>query len=281
VRAAAKHWASVDGSMAGDNDWVRKYIESRVERGREWRSRLDDHKELAKALRYVRILGRSFRPVSVRHENPCGSLDDKGKKIMGFCKLEDAIEKARSAAPQERKEWPKKPEHQVLAFLIREAVKNELRFGDLLLGLQEVFDELIFITDEFAVKPYGEKKECRADIVALGRKIGRFFPVFIELKNARSLGRLKEQLDDAERLLWHSAHARGSFTRFLSAVSGVPVENIAQEESAARKMLIWPKSPSGNESQVVNVAREDGFIVVDFERSLSPDVPYTFVGGAF
>jgi hypothetical protein len=60
---------------------------------------------------------------------------------------------------------------------------------------------------------------------------------------------------------------RDPFRGFLSAVSDVPLEMIDQEKNAAKKMLIWPKSPSGNEAKKVNETRKKGFLIVDFERT--------------
>jgi hypothetical protein len=254
--------ALINGNVASERGWVTEYIESRVERGKEWHSRLKAHMKLAKASRYIRILGREFRPVSISDVNPCGHLRDIGDREIPSCgSLEDAIAKAHSAT--ERKPGANKPEHQVQAFLIRAALQNELQFGRfhrVLPDFSDVFDELIFVTDELSMK----NGEVRADIVALGGSGGQFFPVFIELKNERLLSKLKRQLNDADEWLWRTAQARDPFSRFLSAVSGVPLENIRQDEEAARKMIIWPKSRSGNEAITVNEARE-GFLIVEFE----------------
>jgi hypothetical protein len=252
---------TTDENIAGYKDWVKDNIESRVERGKEWRSQLKAHKDLAKASRYIRILGRDFRPVSISDVNPCGHLRDKDDEEIGNCpSLTDAIAKARSAT--ERKPGADKPEHRVQAFLIRAAMQNDLRFGQVLPIFSDVFDELIFVTDELAVKPGNEKKEYRTDIVALGGKREQFFPVFIELKNERLLGELKKQLDSAYNMLWKNDRAREPLRRFLSAVSGVELAKIDQE---ARKMIIWPKSLSGIESELVEQARNEGFLIVDFE----------------
>jgi hypothetical protein len=254
-----------DGNIVGHRDWVKEFIETRVERGKEWRCRLEDHKELAKASRYVRILGRTFRPVSISDINPCGHLryKDSNDEIKSCPRLNDAIKRAGSAT--EQKPGANKPEHQVQAFLIRAALQNVSQFGrfhGVLPDFSNVFDELIFITDELSMN----NGKVRADIVALGGSGGQFFPVFIELKNHRRLSELKRQLNDADKWLWKEAQARDPFSRFLSAVSGVPLENIRQDEEAARKMIIWPKSRSGNELITVNEARDKGgFLIVAFE----------------
>ncbi|MDE2005877.1 MAG: hypothetical protein KGI51_04860 [Rhodospirillales bacterium] len=263
--------------QATAGDWV-DLIESRIELGREWRRRLADHKELASASRYVRILGRTFRPVSISDRNPCGHLrhKDKDREIEGRRDLEKIVAETRSATSGEPKAG--KPEHGVQAFLIRAAMQKELRFGANLSGFSDLFEELIFITDEFSL----DNGKVRADIVALARKPqqqrqdARFFPVFIELKAKRTLTTVLKQLRNAHDLLWKNERARRAFVQFLSAVSGVPTDQIDQNPEAPRRMVIWPKSSSGEEVPEVEAARKDGFLFVEFVFVASARPPYTF-----
>ncbi len=254
---------SYGGSIADEKDWVKEHIESRERLGKEWRCRLEDHKKLAMKSRYIRIKGRKFRPVSIGGVNPCGHLrDERDQEILECDSLEEAIAKADSAT--EQKPGANKPEHRLQAFLILAALQNPVQFGRfhrVLPDFSDEFDELIFITDEFSMK----NGKVRADIVALGGKGGRFFPVFIELKNYRGFDKLRDQLNNACEWLWKNDQARDPFRRFLSAVSGVALEKIDQEDKSARKMLIWPKSPSGKEAKKVDDARECGFLIVGFE----------------
>jgi hypothetical protein len=250
--------------MAGNINWVAEHIESRVVRGAQWREQIEEHARLAKAFRYVRILGNGFRPVSISGVNPCGRLveDGSGKEIERCDSLADAIGKACSAKPTEERPGKDKPEHRVQAFLIRAALLNNLRLEQLFPNFGDAFDKLIFVGDELAVKD--DQGELRADMIAVGQKDdGPYFPVFIELKNDRQLTTLKGQLNNACERLWKNDGARTAFARFLSAVSGVPVNPDPLVD--ARRMLIWPKSPSGSEAASVQAARDEGFIVADFE----------------
>ncbi len=254
--------------MTGDNiEWVEKYLESRIKRGEQWKDQLSDHKRLAKASQYVRILGDGFRAVSISDENPCGRLLDKdGNEIKKDVDLKVVIKNAKSV--KKYKPRGNKPEHRLQAFLIRAALQNEQEFGrfhHLLPMLKNTFDEIIFVTDELAIKPGKGQEERRADIIALGSKDGEFFPVFVELKNDRLLTELKDQLNGASKLIWEDERARAPFRRFLSAVSGVEIDRIRHDAGAARKMLIWPKSASGEEVRRVSEARQEGFLIVDFE----------------
>jgi hypothetical protein len=53
------------------------------------------------------------------------------------------------------------------------------------------------------------------------------------------------------------------FAKFLNAVTRVNVDT----SENAKLMLIWPKSPSGKESESVKEARRLGFLIADFEPS--------------
>ncbi len=64
-------------------------------------------------------------------------------------------------------------------------------------------------------------------------------------------------------MLWENEEARSAFAKFLTAVAGVGVDTSAK----AKRMIIWPKSPSGNESESVKEARREGFLIADFEPS--------------
>jgi hypothetical protein len=251
-----------DRKMPKVQEWIAEHIQSRISRGRQWREELTAHAKLANDFRYVRILGNGFRPVSISIINPCGHLNDKfGKEIDCCHTLAEALEKAKSADRDEHEPGADKPEHRVQAYLIREALRQGLRFQQAFQGFSNEFDELIFVTDELNLEA-GENK-LRTDMIAVGGKNGAYFPVFIELKNGRELTTLKRQLENANTMLWKNDEARGPFAEFLNAVTGVDVGTSGE----AKLMLIWPKSPSGRESKDVKEARRNGFLIADFEPS--------------
>lgn len=96
------------------------------------------------------------------------------------------------------------------------------------------FDELIFVTDEL------KAGDIRADIIALGGKDGKYFPVFIELKGIRSFSRVLEQLSAAQREM---AEFRSSFVEMLVKGTGKPVETISFDEY--KLLVVWPGAPRG------------------------------------
>lgn len=237
---------------------------NRVENGKKWRLKLDVHQKLAENERYIRILGRGFRAISVSASNPCGKLvTADGSAIPNRRTLEQAIEDAFSA--KDSKPGANKRELRAQAKLVRFAMQNDLRFHAELKNLSCELSELIFVTDEFAHKSSETSTQCRADMIALASyksSKNRFFPIFIELKASRSLKKLLSQLDIAHQFLWKDLRNRSVFTQFLSAVSGVDLSSVENSDDSARKMLIWPESTSGKESDSVKEARTRGFIVV-------------------
>lgn len=245
--------------MPDAQNWIQKHIVSRIYRGTQWREKLSEHAVLAKDFRYLRILGEGFRLVSLNPTNPCGHLNDKNGDELGWCR--DISEAMELGVGTDHNPKANKPEHRIQAYLIREALQNELRLHQAFEGFEKEFDELIFVTDELNLEA-GEDK-LRADIIAVGGKNGKYFPVFIELKNKRALSELVDQLKKAKTKLWENEEARGPFAEFLNAVSGVDVDTSAK----AKMMLIWPASTSGNESERVKEAREEGFLIANFEPS--------------
>ena len=254
---------------------MNKHIKPRVTLGKEWRGEFKKHQQLAQESRYIRMRRDNFKPVSISKKHPCKHLrDEVNRPIKESRSIDDAILKAQGARATDWDLGAAQPEHEVQAFLIRTALTNAKQFGrfhqEFLDCLDGIFDDLIFVTDELLID-----RRIRADIVALGGNDGKYFPVFIELKNTRSLKTVKDQLDKAYHWLWENKLVREQFCHFLEAASGVSFDKISQDENAAKKIIIWPKPKTGREAPSVNMARKDGFIVVDFEL-VSDKATYKF-----
>ncbi len=246
----------------GNPKWV-EYIQSRFERVKQWREEMPTHEQLAKNYRYVRILGKSFRAISISPANPCGRLIKKGgsKPVEGKPSIKAAIQSALNAedyAPNADKK-----ELKIQAFLIRHALMNGQKLHGVLKGFDDELDELIFVTDELSTG------ELRADIIALGGKNGQYFPVFIELKVKRELKRLMEQLEGAQALM---NIAGKDFIKMLSAASGIPNEKISFD--GYRLMIVWPPVSGGNEVNRVEGARSKGFLFAEYSQQ--DDAGYEF-----
>lgn len=249
-------------------DWL-KHLNNMAKLAKDWRCEgLEVHNRLAVDFIYVRINGAGFRPISICQHNPCGRLiKGNGKPLLGTPKIKNAIravEVAKPAAhfgPAGGKENAK-PEHKLQASLIHWALMHDLAFHQRFDDFDHVFDELLFVTDEFSAG------DIRADIIALGRKGETYFPVFIELKVKRQLSRLIQQLDAAKEAMRIAKH---DFFDFLSAVTGIEKNRISSEP---RLILLWPTSVSGEERKTVRTAREKDYLTAEYH----PDGHIRFAG---
>ncbi|KXU97825.1 hypothetical protein CR51_21905 [Caballeronia megalochromosomata] len=236
-----------------DSSW-HQHLEQMTNFVRLRRQRHDALGELADRFIYLRVGGNGFRPVSIRSDNPCGSVYIQGKAIETTPFVDVAIQLAKSAEHREDAPGNKKPEHRVQAHLIYQAIKDPTSLPALL-DYEQFFDELIFLSDEFRLG------EIRADIIALGKKDSRYFPVFIELKAERSLTRVLLQLEKiSERFLKVPDAGRA----YLAAASGVDMSFIDVEP---RRIIVWPASPSGKESPAVASARSKGIVTIGFTQT--------------
>lgn len=200
------------------------YLGRMTEFARERASSPDyDAAELARKGRYIRIGGNGFRPISIESGQPCGALEGVAGPVASFAK---ALATTGSKAGTSRSA---KPEHRLQAFLIRSAFTAPDQMPSLL-GCADLFDELHFVTDELKLDA------IRADLVFLGRKGDRYFPVLMELKVSRQLGRLDEQLAGAKiALLAYAENARA----FMSAAVGsVKPEQI--DIAMTCSVIVWP-----------------------------------------
>ena len=233
------HQLSQDGeTMSTVNDWER-YIIKKGELLDNWS---DDQKKIMKKLAekwiYIRVGGDKYRPVSIHPDNPCGSLKrpNGSESEIGCNKfLNTALKDADAAAPaDEKKPGNKKPEHVVQAGLIHHALLHGMLLNGRLNGFSEFFDELIFVTDEL------KAGKIRADIIALGGKGGKYFPVLIELKGIRSFERVLKQLVDAQKEM---TKVKDNFVEMLAKGTGKTAASISFDEH--KLFVVWPEAPSG------------------------------------
>ena len=178
--------------------------------------------------RYVRINSSKFRAVSLDAENPCGHLHRSNIEVRGKI-LKSALFEA--ADPECKNHVPgnAKPEHRVQAFTIWQAL-NDPQGLPKVLGIADHVDALWFVTDELSLPP------IRADVILLGERAGRYFPVFVELKDGRTT-EVAAQLNDAVKI---ASAVSAEFRQFLSAATGKPVDAIEMER--AIPMAIWGSS---------------------------------------
>ncbi len=125
------------------------------------------------------------------------------------------------------------PEKALQSFLIRNALSNARRMKALEKALG-ANSEVLFITDELSLPDGEDKVVC--DLLAL--RNGQT-PVIIELKSARHLGRLVQQVKSYANLIDSN---RAEFSRLYSEVLGVTVTL----RHAAEKWIVWPPPAKGD-----------------------------------
>lgn len=145
------------------------------------------------------------------------------------------------------------------SWLIAEAHMNARRLVSINAASKATSDpvELVFVTDEIPVPVHDGKIVC--DILALRRDGGRSTPVLLELKDARMLARLVEQVDDYAALV--DAHV-GLFEKLYAAVLGDPVKF----DGPTEKWIVWPAAGDGVDPREDELA-EKGIRVVAYRES--------------
>lgn len=256
---------------------------AREKLARQWRQKLKDIRTLAEREVYIRMLGLSFRPVSLSPYNPCGKLTKENGQTIGATKsIDRALEIAEEGHSHEAKNG--KPEHILQAGLIHYALTHDLELKDRFLGFEKHFDELLFVGDEVRLNKVGS---VRADLLALGRKGDVFFPVFLELKVGRHSQELRRQLENAYEA---TSKTKNSFIRMLSQSTDVPYEKIQFDQY--KLLMIWPALASNSRSKADLSVDTKGescaghYLMGEFEflktkASLLFDVPIKFVAADF
>lgn len=175
--------------------------------------------------RYVRLNSTKFRAVSLDASNPCGHLLRDGK-IINAKTIKSALIDAADSACNCHTPGNKKPEHKVQAYIIWQALTNPKGLPATL-DIADHADALWFVTDEIALPP------IRADVILLGERHGKYFPVFIELKHGRTTD-VGNQVKRAQAI---AQEVGKEFCQFLAAATGMPLEDIQMEEF--KTLVIW------------------------------------------
>lgn len=138
-------------------------------------------------------------------------------------------------------------EKRLQSFLIREAYTHSRRLISINLASNHTDEpvELWFITDEIALPVETGKVVC--DLLALRRDNRWSVPVVLELKDARQLKRLIEQVEGYAGLV--DQHG-GLFCELYAALLGSPVEF----QSRAEKWIIWPAAGKDQDPREAELA---------------------------
>lgn len=135
-------------------------------------------------------------------------------------------------------------------------------------------DEPRLVTDELKVN------NVRADVVLLGRKGEVYSPVFIELKNDRTLERLTEQLDNIVPYVGKYPAARSTLERF--AMAGRDPRHTEGRFDFDRKIMaiIWPALPDSSRAPPRTRELLAGLHVLEFPEGY-PNEPLPRMGLQF
>jgi hypothetical protein len=142
--------------------------------------------------------------------------------------------------------------------LISEAQKNGRHLIPINAASQGTDDtvELILVTDEIPLPVEGGKIVC--DILALRRDRGRSTPVLLELKDARMLTRLVEQVECYAALMDEHAEL---FAALFEALLGEPVTF----DGPAEKWIVWPAARASADPREEEL-RARSIRVVEYEK---------------
>jgi len=218
---------------------------------------------------YIRIGGNGYRAVSLDYEHP----------LLGFAKtsapnIETVIRHFKKGNLNALGRVT--PEKQAQAWLIKKAINHDLDLRTYL-GLNgSVYNELLFALDEVSFI------NKRLDILAVGVSGDGCFPVSIELKSNRALKQLREQLRSYQDQI---KKYETEFKKLLKACVNKEVDF-----SKFGRIIVWPKSKSGNESSELTKCDHQKITVIESEtsnwsdireftfhhpRKVYPPVPYT------
>jgi hypothetical protein len=150
------------------------------------------------------------------------------------------------------------PEKELQSFLIRDAYQHRREFTVLRCPESEIGPNasLHFVTDELAM--LAESGQVVCDILALYRTRDQARPVVMELKSARQMRRLVEQLTEYAAIM---EQYYSQFERLYSAALGERIHFSGPPE----RWLVWPAVRSGADPREAELARQ-GIRVVQYER---------------
>ena len=236
-------------------------IKDRLERMAKWaKTRKECEGELGSD-KYVRIGGNGFKAVSVAKDSPLTGFAKSSVKKWSTVK-EHFDRKAKDVEG-------KKEERRLQAFIIKHALEHNKSLKDLL-GTEingESFDDILFSFDEISLgdtrnpvrfnQEFNQKNEgiIRCDLLCVAVKESVGYPILIELKYDRQLGRLVDQLK--EFVFQITSRYQSEFQKMLEQATGLDIDC-----SKVYKCMIWPRSASGEEQQTTKDALCDSGITV-------------------
>lgn len=220
----------------------------------------DRHKE-ASDNKYIRINGDSMRIVSLEDKSALNGIggkfyDVKKSKAESDKNLKDL---STEEANGRKSAFEIKKERRLQAHIIKKSLADggSLLGKKLLICLKDIgFEELLFVTDEISFGDKNYQPIVRCDLFAVGIQRENVFPVLIELKSTRSLGRLFQQLDNASFDLGDPRiPAQEDRSKLISDF----IESVTRKIITSydvKKILIWPSGTSSKDTMKKMKANE-------------------------
>lgn len=220
--------------------------------------------ELAKKRCYIRIGEKGFRLVSLSERNPCGKLDSRpfGK----FTSVNRRLERLKEL----HQPGNSKPEQRLQAYLIYQLLLQRPEQSAKLLNPDgSLIDALWFVADELRLGDTG----VRADMLLVGVRKGKYFPILAELKAKRDLGKVAKQLENFHRI------AQDNKREFSSLVQQAMPQEVGGvlNFNAIQKWVVWPASKSGRSRRsTLDRLKAGSLIAVELDSSVDLSSHFPF-----
>ncbi len=239
--------------------------------------------ELAKLDRYIRIGGESFRAVSLREDYPLCGCAKSGTRQLAT--IDRHFKKCEGKLPMHVLE--KKKERKLQCWIIKQSLINNRNMMIFLNKAKGCFDELVFALDEVSL---GDKKNpvakinglrlngspmaVRCDLLAVGSKDGKTFPVLIELKSSRNKKDLIAQIDNFAELI---CRFKDCFIPLLETCTGLQINDYNP-----RKIIVWPTPQQQNSitQKHLNFLTNIGISILEYNDSVENNISSRYVFNA-
>jgi hypothetical protein len=236
---------------------IRDHLASVVGWARQVQAHLTEVQETHRGVVHFRPSSGGVAMVGLNSDRP-----QRGKsKYRNLARLRDCFTDEYAKHCVDITQGRPTPEKRLQSFLISDAYRHGRLMAAINHASKPTDDpvELVFITDELALSFGDGKVVC--DILAMRQCAdGRCVPVVMELKSARQMTRLVEQVEAYARLIHDHLDL---VTELFGVLLGRPVSL----EGPPAKWIVWPHPASGRERREEALARE-GIRVVGYREEV-------------
>ena len=224
---------------------------------------------LAKENKYIRVCGKTYRAVSLYEKSPLAGFARNGAST-----LTTIFNHFDNKMPPEldKKLLIKKEERRVQAWIIKQALIHNRDLLSVIKFEHCQYDKLLFALDEISIGDRKFPPTIRCDILAIGMKDGIYFPVLIELKYGRVLGRLTDQLKDFIGEITDDSEISSAFASLIKKATGLE-DDICFDKNF-RKIIVWPALESGKNArpETGETLKDNKIVAVEYQKNNSENV---------